>query len=210
MLFGRKKKLERALEALITVNENLNKELSQAKTDVAHMQRLLDFVDRKVQAEQFRLCKLQKMETGEYIAYLLQTQLEESPQYMYTYNLFAYLDSDLRSPVYRAHFSWRLPQPLPESTLDIDMQYIENGGWHGCGIGSCGMDIVKTVARELHCTKITAKPKVLTFVQTQEETKKELEKLLRFYEKNGFQYLPDTGLMACKVPYTVADEPKMF
>ena len=51
MLFGRKKKLERALEALITVNENLSKELSQAKTDVAHMQRLLDFVDQKVQAE---------------------------------------------------------------------------------------------------------------------------------------------------------------
>lgn len=176
-------------------NSKLSERLQTAEQGLTQLQRFLEFVDCKMKQSKMRFCGFQKLESGNYLAYFLEVQHEKEPRSLYTYTLYAYADSNLRAPVYRANFAWQLTERLPKNKLHIDMQYIEQKGWQHQGVGTYGMDIAKMLARELQCEKITARKEVLTSVHTEAERIAEQECLGRFYEKNGFQPVPNSDMV---------------
>ncbi len=66
------------------------------------------------------------------------------------------------------------------NTLDIVDNYVMYPEMKGKGIGSIGMDCIKQLASKLNCIKIIGAKRPVP------NTKEEMDKLTRFYAKNGF------------------------
>jgi len=186
-IFKKSKKLEDVLEKQMELNGQIGDKLKIAERSLSEYQRFLDFIDEKVEKNGWQLYGVKKHKDDEYIAYFLESKLEEEPQYRYNYNIYAYLSSNLDTSAYKAYLGWCFKERFTVGrVLHIDNHYVTSESLQGQGIGTESMNIIKALARQLQCDGIQGTRKALNYAETEEERKIEEEKLYKFYEKNGF------------------------
>lgn len=103
---------------------------------------------------------------------------------IHSYQVRGYLCSyhDADKPRYVAELEQQLsdnPKDI-DNILEIGESYVKGAANIRKGIGSCGMDVIKGIAKELHCTLIYG-DKV-----PQQDTEEAMAILTAFYAKNGF------------------------
>lgn len=186
-IFKKSKELEVVLEKQMELNGKIGDKLKIAERSLSEYQRFLGFIDEKVEKNDWQLYGLKKYKDDEYIAYFLESKLEEEPQYRYNYNIFAYLSSNLDTPAYKAYLGWCFKERFTVGrVLHIDNHYVTSESLQGQGIGTESMNIIKSLAKQLQCDGIQGTREALNYAATEEERKIEEEKLYKFYEKQGF------------------------
>ena len=186
-IFRKSKELEDMLEKQMELNGQIGDKLKIAERSLSEYQRFLDFIDEKVEKNGWQLCGIKKHKDGEYIAYFLESKLEEEPQYRYNYNIYAYLSSNLDTSAYKAYLGWCFKERFTVGrVLHIDNHYVTSESLQGQGIGTESMNIIKSLAKQLQCDGIQGTREALNYTATEEERKIEEEKLYKFYEKQGF------------------------
>lgn len=186
-IFRKSKELEDVLEKQMELNYQIGDKLKITERSLLEYQRFLGFIDEKVEKNDWQLYGLKKYKDDEYIAYFLESKLEEEPQYRYNYNIFAYLSSNLDTPAYKAYLGWCFKERFTVGrVLHIDNHYVTSENLQGHGIGTESMNIIKSLAKQLQCDGIQGTREALNYAATEEERKIEEEKLYKFYEKNGF------------------------
>lgn len=186
-IFRKSKELEDVLEKQMELNYQIGDKLKITERSLLEYQRFLGFIDEKVEKNGWQLCGIKKHKDGEYIAYFLESKLEEEPQYRYNYNIYAYLSSNLDTPAYKAYLGWCFKERFTVGrVLHIDNHYVTSESLQGHGIGTESMNIIKSLAKQLQCDGIQGTREALNYAATEEERKIEEEKLYKFYEKNGF------------------------
>lgn len=76
--------------------------------------------------------------------------------------------------------------PTMKKRLYLEETYVNDDYMQNRGIGSAGIDMIKDLAKHLHCTSIIAKRTVMRNTVSNEQKQAELQKLIHFYDKNGF------------------------
>lgn len=186
-IFRKSKELEDVLEKQMELNGRMSDKLKIAERSLSEYQRFLGFIDEKVEKNGWQLYGIKKHKDDKYIAYFLESKLEEEPQYRYNYNIYAYLSSNLNTPAYKAYLGWCFKERFTVGrVLHIDNHYVTSESLQGQGIGTESMNIIKALARQLQCDGIQGTREALNYTATEEERKIEEEKLYKFYEKNGF------------------------
>ena len=186
-IFRKSKELENMLEKQMELNGRMSDKLKIAERSLSEHQKFFDFIDEKVEKNGWQLYGIKKRKDGEYIAYFLESKLEEEPQYRYNYNIYAYLSSNLDTPAYKAYLGWCFKERFTVGrVLHIDNHYVTSESLQGQGIGTESMNIIKSLAKQLQCDGIQGTREALNYAATEEERKIEEEKLYKFYEKNGF------------------------
>lgn len=186
-IFGKSKELEDMLEKQMELNGKISDKLKIAERSLSEYQKFFDFIDEKVEKNGWQLCGIKKHKDEQYSAYFLESKLEEEPQYRYNYNIYAYLSSDLGTPIYKAYLGWCFKERFTVGrVLHIDNHYVTSRNLQGHGIGTESMNIIKALAKQLQCDGIQGTREALNYTATEEERKIEEEKLYKFYEKNGF------------------------
>lgn len=186
-IFKKSKELEDVLEKQIELNGRISDKLKIAERSLSEYQKFLDFIDEKVEKNGWQLYGVKKHKDDEYIAYFLESKLEEEPQYRYNYNIYAYLSSNLDTPAYKAYLGWCFKERFTVGRiLHIDNHYVTSENLQGQGIGTESMNIIKSLAKQLQCDGIQGTREALNYAATEEERQIEEEKLYKFYEKQGF------------------------
>lgn len=186
-IFKKSKKLEDVLEKQMELNGQIGDKLKITERSLFEYQRFLGFIDEKVEKNGWQLYGVKKHKDDEYIAYFLESKLEEEPQYRYNYNIYAYLSSNLDTPAYKAYLGWCFKERFTVGrVLHIDNHYVTSESLQGQGIGTESMNIIKSLAKQLQCDGIQGTREALNYTATEEERKIEEEKLYKFYEKQGF------------------------
>lgn len=184
-----KSKIKTLEELLDKQTENLeikNQELLKTKRELKEITIFMDFVRSQILKNDWQLCELKQFNNNKYIAFFLKSQFEQEPQYVYNYTLIAYLSSDTHCPVYKGNLDWKftkrfdIPREFHISSQSVTEQYQNNG------IGTQALDIIKHLARQLQCDKITGRRVSLNKFTTEEDKCIEEKKLYQFYQKNGF------------------------
>lgn len=189
---NKQKAIEETLEKQIQENMTLSQTLQQAERKLNDIAKFMDFINEKAQ-KGWQLYGLEKFENEKYLVYLLECQFEEEPQYVYNYNLYAYVSSNLSAPVYKALLEWKFDSRFDvKRRLYIESQYINDKNMQGHGIGTASIEMIKKLAKQLQCDSIDGLRRPLNPVVSDEEKEKENEKLYKFYEKNGFVQSPNT------------------
>ena len=186
-IFKKSKRLEDVLEKQMELNCKIGDKLKIAERSLSEYQRFLDFIDEKVEKNGWQLYGIKKHKDDQYIAYFLESKLEEEPQYRYNYNIYAYSSLRFDTPVYKAYRGWCFNERFTVGrVLHIDNHYVMSKNLQGQGIGTESMNIIKSLAKQLQCDGIQGTREALNYAATEEERKIEEEKLYKFYEKNGF------------------------
>lgn len=186
-IFRKSKGLKDMLEKQIALNGKIGDKLKITERSLLECQKFLDFIDAKVEKNGWQLYGIKKHKDDEYIAYFLESKLEEEPQYRYNYNIYAYSSLSLDTPVYKAYLGWCFKERFTVGrVLHIDNHYITCKNLQGQGIGTEAMNIIKALAKQLQCDGIQGTREALNYAATEEERKIEEEKLYKFYEKQGF------------------------
>ena len=105
-IFKKSKRLEDVLEKQMELNCKIGDKLKIAERSLSEYQRFLDFIDEKVEKNGWQLYGIKKHKDDQYIAYFLESKLEEEPQYRYNYNIYAYSSLSFDTPVYKAYLGW--------------------------------------------------------------------------------------------------------
>lgn len=186
-IFRKSKGLKDMLEKQIALNGKIGDKLKITERSLLECQKFLDFIDAKVEKNGWQLYGIKKHKDDEYIAYFLESKLEEEPQYRYNYNIYAYSSLSLDTPVYKAYLGWCFKERFTVGrVLHIDNHYVTSKNLQGQGIGAEAMNIIKALAKQLQCDGIQGTRETLNYAETEEERKIEEEKLYKFYEKSGF------------------------
>lgn len=180
-----------------TNNENVfnEHELKTIKETIREHTELDDFIEwlnKKCFLEKWQICGIRKIKYDEsrncYIGFLLNNRFTDKPERNYDFTIYGFLSCDPHhTPVYRAH----LKEQLSERPIGITKQLFlsENGidltEYWNKGIGSVGLDIIKELAKHLHCSCIYGRKVPL------KDTEEEMDKLTHFYRKNGFANAAD-------------------
>ena len=107
-IFKKSKRLEDVLEKQMELNCKIGDKLKIAERSLSEYQRFLDFIDEKVEKNGWQLYGIKKHKDDQYIAYFLESKLEEEPQYRYNYNIYAYSKEELfsnKNTVFELHYS---------------------------------------------------------------------------------------------------------
>lgn len=183
---NKQKVAEGALEKQIQENMTLSHQLQQLERTLSDIEKCMHFINERVQ-KGWQLYGLEKFEDEKYLIYFLECQFEEDPQYAYNYNLYAYVSSNLSTPVYKALLEWKFDSRFDvKRRLYIESQYINDKNMQGHGIGTASIEMIKKIAKQLQCDSIDGLRRPLNPIMSDEEKEKESEKLYKFYEKNGF------------------------
>lgn len=122
-----------------------------------------------------------------YVGFLLSAKLSVVPERTYDYCIEGYTMYNRDEPVYRAMLQQQLSDiPTMENRLHLEETYVKGDYMQNRGIGSAGIDMIKDLAKHLHCTSIIAKRTVMRNTVSNEQKQAELQKLIHFYDKNGF------------------------
>ena len=154
-IFKKSKRLEDVLEKQMELNCKIGDKLKIAGRSLSEYQRFLDFIDEKVEKNGWQLYGIKKHKDDQYIAYFLESKLEEEPQYRYNYNIYAYSSLSFDTPVYKAYLGWCFKERFTVGrVLHIDNHYVTSKNLQGQGIGTESMNIIKSLAKQLQCDGI--------------------------------------------------------
>lgn len=181
-----KKKLD-AAECKIA---QLKNELSKEKEKREELESFLSWLEKYADSHHYQFCGLRKIKSNDfYIGFLLKTESKCWPDKSYSYTLYGYISGytsyDLKNQPedYIAHFR-HLYDPRPfgiTNELEVTDHCVKKEGLRRNGIGTEGISLLKDIAREFHCTKISGKRVAVEGSGITEE------ELYSFYEKQGFE-----------------------
>ena len=179
---------KREQEMIRKLEQEKNQLLSIAR-DHIRLERFIAGINEYCKKYGYQFCGLYRVsppdETGTvlHMGYILINPNDVNKKFSYDYSIYGYLSTtdNFNSPDYVAHLTQRYSDIVPgKNTIYISENYVSSSGMQGKGIGAAGMDIIKTFARQLHCTEIIGKkvPK--------NKSVEAMEELTSFYRKNGF------------------------
>lgn len=183
-------------EALMDVNEKLRRELRKVQRDYQDLEEFIAWLNEKSINDKSRIygIKRQPLDAADiYVGFLLSAKLSIVPERTYDYCIEGYTMYNRDEPVYRALLQQQLSEmPMIGNKLHLEETYVKSEYMQNRGIGSAGIDMIKDLAKHLHCTGITAKRTVMRNTQDDEQKQAELQKLIHFYDKNGFSQSTDS------------------
>ena len=177
-------------EMLMEANEKLRRELRRVQRDYQDLEEFITWLNEKSINDKSRIygIKRQPLDAADtYVGFLLSAKLSVVPERTYDYCIEGYTMYNRDEPVYRALLQQQLSEiPTMGNKLHLEETYVKGDYMQNRGIGSAGIDMIKDLAKHLHCTSIIAKRTVMRNAQNDEQKRKELQKLIHFYDKNGF------------------------
>lgn len=180
----------RETEMLMEANEKLRRELRRVQRDYQDLEGFIAWLNKKSINDKSRIygIKRQPLDAADtYVGFLLSAKLSVVPERTYDYCIEGYTMYNRDEPVYRAMFQQQLSDiPTMENRLHLEETYVKGDYMQNRGIGSAGIDMIKDLAKHLHCTSIIAKRTVMRNTVSNEQKQAELQKLIHFYDKNGF------------------------
>lgn len=180
----------RETEMLMEANEKLRRELRRVQRDYQDLEGFIAWLNKKSINDKSRIygIKRQPLDAADtYVGFLLSAKLSVVPERTYDYCIEGYTMYNRDEPVYRAMLQQQLSDiPTMENRLHLEETYVKGDYMQNRGIGSTGIDMIKDLAKHLHCTSIIAKRTVMRNTVSNEQKQAELQKLIHFYDKNGF------------------------
>lgn len=180
----------RETEMLMEANEKLRRELRRVQRDYQDLEGFIAWLNKKSINDKSRIygIKRQPLDAADtYVGFLLSAKLSVVPERTYDYCIEGYTMYNRDEPVYRAMLQQQLSDiPTMENRLHLEETYVKGDYMQNRGIGSAGIDMIKDLAKHLHCTSIIAKRTVMRNTVSNEQKQAELQKLIHFYDKNGF------------------------
>lgn len=180
----------RETEMLMEANEKLRRELRRVQRDYQELEGFIAWLNKKSINDKSRIygIKRQPLDAADtYVGFLLSAKLSVVPERTYDYCIEGYTMYNRDEPVYRAMLQQQLSDiPTMENRLHLEETYVKGDYMQNRGIGSAGIDMIKDLAKHLHCTSIIAKRTVMRNTVSNEQKQAELQKLIHFYDKNGF------------------------
>lgn len=177
-------------EMLMEANEKLRRELRRVQRDYQDLEGFIAWLNKKSINDKSRIygIKRQPLDAADtYVGFLLSAKLSVVPKRTYDYCIEGYTMYNRDEPVYRAMLQQQLSDiPTMENRLHLEETYVKGDYMQNRGIGSAGIDMIKDLAKHLHCTSIIAKRTVMRNTVSNEQKQAELQKLIHFYDKNGF------------------------
>ena len=175
---------------LMEANEKLRRELRRVQRDYQDLEGFIAWLNKKSINDKSRIygIKRQPLDAADtYVGFLLSAKLSVVPKRTYDYCIEGYAMYNRDEPVYRAMLQQQLSDiPTMENRLHLEETYVKGDYMQNRGIGSAGIDMIKDLAKHLHCTSIIAKRTVMRNTVSNEQKQAELQKLIHFYDKNGF------------------------
>ena len=185
-----RKSQKNEMEMLMETNEELGRELKKVQRDYQDLEDFIEWLNEKSINDKSRIygIKRQPLDAADtYVGFLLSAKLSVVPERTYDYCIEGYTMYNRDEPVYRALLQQQLSEaPMMGNKLHLEETYVKGEYMQNRGIGSAGIDMIKDLAKHVHCTSITAKRTVMRNTVNDEQKQAELQKLIHFYDKNGF------------------------
>lgn len=146
-MFGRRKE-EKLLEKIADVNEELQRKLSKSERELKDMSSFLNFLSESV-CRGKQICgikKIRQYDKDVYVGYILEHKFEIEPQRTYVYTIYGYISTNVSSPIYKAELNWQLSRVETNivKRLELANNYVCGKNLYGLGIGSAGLDVIKS------------------------------------------------------------------